>query len=183
MTLFVNPMQVTRPSSLGLVGIVPDEQFAPTEDLSRYPRTLQRDLEQLSTLLPPDGASGAPGAETPGPSTSTLDASHSALTAMTESAVAPTDPSPLVVFAPATDEMYPMRGELQDLSNHRGVGVEMRGLGDVMEGASRRALRITAGAVCSSPGSAVLQRRRDGLHEALQRRRGGWEGRSTVPPG
>ena len=58
---------------------------------------------------------------------------------LAEQTVAPTDSSPLVVFAPATDEMYPMRGELQDLSNHRGGGVEMRGLGDVMEGASRRA--------------------------------------------
>lgn len=44
----------------------------------------------------------------------------------------------LVVFAPPVDEMYPLRGELQDLGKHQGVGVEMRGLGDVMEGRSRR---------------------------------------------
>ena len=69
--------------------------------------------------------------------------------ALAQDSVAPTDESPLVVFAPATDEMYPMRGELQDLRNHRGVGVEMRGLGDVMEGASRRALRSRARVMCS----------------------------------
>ena len=128
MTLFVNPMQV------GLAWVVHAkvlslQQFAPTEDLSRYPRTLQRDLEQLSTLLPPMQSPQADGAEVSKPLGPVL----------AEQTVAPTDSSPLVVFAPATDEMYPMRGELQDLSNHRGVGVEMRGLGDVMEGASRRA--------------------------------------------
>ena len=37
--------------------------------------------------------------------------------------------------------MYPLRGELQNLDQHRGVGVEMRGWGDVMEGQSRRMSR------------------------------------------
>lgn len=46
--------------------------------------------------------------------------------------------SPLVVFAPSPDVMYPLKGELQDMGKHRGVSVDMRGWGDVMEGASRR---------------------------------------------
>ena len=79
MTLFVNPMQ-----------------FAPTEDLSRYPRNLQTDLDMIRHF---DG---------------------------------------LVVFAPDTDVMYPLKGELQDLTRQRGVSVEMKGWGEVMEGASRR---------------------------------------------
>jgi pantoate--beta-alanine ligase len=36
--------------------------------------------------------------------------------------------------------MYPLKGELQDLGKHRGVTVEMRGYGEVMEGVSRREL-------------------------------------------
>jgi len=34
--------------------------------------------------------------------------------------------------------MYPLRGNLQDLSQKRGVEVDVKGWGDVMEGASRR---------------------------------------------
>jgi hypothetical protein len=51
--------------------------------------------------------------------------------------------SPLVVFAPTDDIMYPLKGELQDLGRHRGVTVEMRGYGEVMEGVSRRECRIS----------------------------------------
>lgn len=46
--------------------------------------------------------------------------------------------SPLVVFAPSPDVMYPLKGELQDMGKHKGVSVDMKGWGDVMEGASRR---------------------------------------------
>jgi pantoate--beta-alanine ligase len=46
--------------------------------------------------------------------------------------------SPLVIFNPAEEVMYPLRGNLQDLSQKRGVEVDVKGWGDVMEGASRR---------------------------------------------
>lgn len=44
----------------------------------------------------------------------------------------------LVVFAPAPEVMYPLKGDLQDLGKKRGVEVDVKGWGDVMEGASRR---------------------------------------------
>jgi pantoate--beta-alanine ligase len=50
----------------------------------------------------------------------------------------PSSQTPLVVFNPGPDVMYPLKGELQDLTRHRGVSVDVRGYGDVMEGASRR---------------------------------------------
>jgi hypothetical protein len=34
--------------------------------------------------------------------------------------------------------MYPLKGDLQDLKQKRGVEVDVKGWGDVMEGASRR---------------------------------------------
>ena len=34
--------------------------------------------------------------------------------------------------------MYPLGGDLQNMDKHRGVRVEMRGAGDVLEGQSRR---------------------------------------------
>lgn len=40
--------------------------------------------------------------------------------------------------------MYPLKGELQDLSAHRGVEVDVKGWGDLMEGASRRKLLAMA---------------------------------------
>jgi len=46
--------------------------------------------------------------------------------------------SPLVIFNPSEEVMYPLRGNLQDLSQKRGVEVDVKGWGDVMEGASRR---------------------------------------------
>lgn len=46
--------------------------------------------------------------------------------------------SPLIIFNPGEDVMYPLRGDLQDLSRKRGVEVDVKGWGDVMEGASRR---------------------------------------------
>ncbi len=50
----------------------------------------------------------------------------------------PSPANPLVVFNPAPDVMYPLKGELQDLRNKKGVEVDVKGWGDVMEGASRR---------------------------------------------
>jgi hypothetical protein len=45
---------------------------------------------------------------------------------------------PLVIFNPSEEVMYPLRGNLQDLTQKRGVEVDVKGWGDVMEGASRR---------------------------------------------
>jgi pantoate--beta-alanine ligase len=94
------------------------DQFAPTEDLSKYPRTLAKDLELLSTLLPPPIQSKAQ--------------EH-----VSEKKVE----SPLVIFNPPEEVMYPLRGNLQDLSQKKGVEVDVKGWGNVMEGASRRKSR------------------------------------------
>jgi pantoate--beta-alanine ligase len=84
----------------------------------------------------------------------------------------------LVVFAPGPETMYPLKGDLQDLSKKRGVEVDVKGWGDVMEGASRREscykLVMTCisrwiEADCASP---VLQGSCDSLHKALQCGRG-----------
>jgi pantoate--beta-alanine ligase len=42
------------------------------------------------------------------------------------------------VFAPQDDVMYPLKGELQDLGRKKGVEVDVKGWGDVLEGGSRR---------------------------------------------
>jgi len=34
--------------------------------------------------------------------------------------------------------MYPLKGELQNLERHKGVTVDVKGWGEVMEGISRR---------------------------------------------
>jgi pantoate--beta-alanine ligase len=93
-------------------------QFAPHEDLSSYPRTLANDLKLLEGLL------------------------HSEY---------PTEGKEdrLIVFAPGRETMYPLStipsgtvatGErmLQDTTKQRGTFVEVKGWGDVLEGASRR---------------------------------------------
>jgi pantoate--beta-alanine ligase len=138
---------------------VSDGQFAPHEDLSLYPRTLARDLELLATLLPPTpstASSTSPTSPTsPPPATSTSvsspDTSDSpATTPLSLESTFPGEPkrkaqpisplwdSPLVVFAPPDHVLYPLKGELQDLAQHRGVTVDVKGWGDVMEGSSRR---------------------------------------------
>jgi pantoate--beta-alanine ligase len=114
-SLRANPLTV-------LTLFVNPTQFAPHEDLSSYPRTLPRDLELLEKLL----RSEYPGKEI----------------------------DKLVVWTPSRETMYPLSslpapasgstGEsmLQDVNKQRGAFVEVKGWGDVLEGASRRESRL-----------------------------------------
>ncbi|CAO1616249.1 unnamed protein product [Parajaminaea phylloscopi] len=89
-------------------------QFAPTEDLASYPRTLEADIEALNEL---------------------------------ESAVQAESASSKVgrvsaIFCPSVKEMYPpLPGTdtpfTQDVSQQQGAFVEVKGLGNVLEGKSR----------------------------------------------
>lgn len=156
-------------------------KFAPTEDLSKYPRTLQRDLELLSTLLPDisdHSHSPATGEATPTP------------TPGRQSEMGEAPPPPLVIFNPSDEVMYPLRGNLQDLKQKRGAEVDVKGWGDVMEGASRRVSRAmprrSSQKRHNTPAdhfSAVLQGRGDGVHEIVQCRRGGSPPLSFPPRG
>ncbi|ODN96448.1 pantoate-beta-alanine ligase [Cryptococcus wingfieldii CBS 7118] len=63
--------------------------------------------------------------------------------------------SPLVVFAPSPDVMYPLKGELQDLDAHKGVEVDVSGWGELMEGASRPQFFKGVATVCTKLFNAV----------------------------
>lgn len=84
-------------------------QFAPHEDFGSYPRTLPSDIEALLSLSPPESAT-------------TNAAARSKLVS--------------AIFAPTTDQLYP-NGIDRDKSKQRGAFVEVAGLQDRMEGASR----------------------------------------------
>ena len=85
-------------------------QFAPTEDLATYPRTLPSDLAQLESLL----------------------SSHPKTASAFSTATSEADkPSPLVVFTPSVKEMYP-NGITPVVAAQRGAFVEVKGFGDVM---------------------------------------------------
>ncbi len=103
--------------------------------------------------------------------------------------------APLIVFAPPTEVLYPLKGELQDLNKLRGVTVSLKGWGDVMEGRSRRAsfafvfscrsissstlnrnlvarhwlLKLT---MVRTNDSSILHRSSNNMYKALQRCRG-----------
>lgn len=85
-------------------------QFAPSEDLASYPRTLPEDLRVLKAL-----------------SVSVPDSSSPELS-VTRTASA--------VFVPTASEMYPS-GISQDVDVQRGTFVEVKGYGHQMEGRSR----------------------------------------------
>lgn len=106
-------------------------QFAPHEDLASYPRTLHSDVEKLGDLL------------------------HTMRNSVESKDILALQvgqrESPLVVFAPSREVMYPLsllkdpdsgktlgEGMLQDTSKQRGAFVEVKGWGNVMEGRSRR---------------------------------------------
>ncbi|BGP19789.1 hypothetical protein JCM10213_003098 [Rhodosporidiobolus nylandii] len=82
-------------------------QFAPHEDLATYPRTLESDIAALSSC-----------AVSPSPSSSSSERRVSAL------------------FLPPVDALYPS-GITTDVSKQRGTFLEVKGLQEVMEGASR----------------------------------------------
>lgn len=128
LSLFVNPMQ-----------------FAPHEDLDAYPRTLDRDLESLRSLLPCGPQSPIHG----------LGISEYDRRVTPRSPLADSE-APLIVFAPTVDSMYPLRGELQDLSKNKGVTISVRGWGDVMEGASRRECSSVASNPCRMTGTVKI---------------------------
>ncbi|ODN75334.1 pantoate-beta-alanine ligase [Cryptococcus amylolentus CBS 6039] len=147
-TVFVNPMQ-----------------FAPTEDFSAYPRQLERDLSTLTSLLPSPGTLSSVlrglgisenDAYRPS-STATSTANANILSSANESERERNrdNESPLVVFAPSPDVMYPLKGELQDLDAHKGVEVNVRGWGELMEGASRPQFFKGVATVCTKLFNAV----------------------------
>nr|XP_019008806.1 pantoate-beta-alanine ligase [Kwoniella pini CBS 10737]OCF47587.1 pantoate-beta-alanine ligase [Kwoniella pini CBS 10737] len=103
-------------------------QFAPHEDLSSYPRNFERDVTLLQSILP-------------------LPTSPRQMRGLGS--------SPLVIFAPTPDVIYPLKGELQDLRSHKGVEVDVRGWAEVMEGASRPQFFKGVATVCTKLFNAV----------------------------
>ncbi len=82
-------------------------QFAPHEDLATYPRTFTSDMKSLSGLLPTEGELLGGSKE-----------------------------SPIAVFLPSANEMYPS-GIVQDVQQQKGAFIEVKGYSHQMEGKSR----------------------------------------------
>ncbi|UOH80615.1 pantoate-beta-alanine ligase [Cryptococcus neoformans] len=140
------------------VGVVPT--FAPHEDFGAYPRQLERDLSLLNTLLPssnslPPALRGLGISENDAYRPTFASSSTSSSGGGEDGKLREAPESPLVVFAPTADVMYPLKGELQDLSAHRGVEVDVKGWGDLMEGASRPQFFKGVATVCTKLFNAV----------------------------
>ncbi|BFZ54910.1 pantoate-beta-alanine ligase [Savitreella phatthalungensis] len=91
MSIFVNPAQ-----------------FAPTEDLSRYPRTLEADLARIAETAETSGPTS------PHPPRSAVD----------------------VLILPQAHELYPT-GIVQEVSSQRGAFINVHGLSEQLEGSVR----------------------------------------------
>ncbi|BEJ17554.1 hypothetical protein CspHIS471_0609550 [Cutaneotrichosporon sp. HIS471] len=128
MSLFVNPTQ-----------------FAPHEDLNAYPRTFESDMDKLRGLMRQGPAAVIHG----------LGISEYDRRLPKQNPGPPQGESPLVVFAPTVDTMYPLRGELQNLTEHKGATIHVQGWGDVMEGASRPQFFTGVSTVCTKLFNAV----------------------------
>ncbi|GAA5899604.1 hypothetical protein JCM6882_001161 [Rhodosporidiobolus microsporus] len=90
-------------------------QFAPHEDLATYPRTIESDIAALSSC-----------AVAPSPSSISASSTSSA----------PQDRRVSALFLPPVEALYPS-GITTDVSKQRGTFLEVKGLQEVMEGASR----------------------------------------------
>jgi len=86
-------------------------QFAPTEDLETYPRTLPDDMKLLECV-------------------------QVALPSQVSGETTPLKRTVSAIFAPSVSEMYPS-GIVQDVAIQKGTFVEVKGYGHQMEGASR----------------------------------------------
>lgn len=94
-------------------------QFSPTEDLSTYPRPLNKDLDLLSSL-----------------SSSSISSSSSSSGSSSNSNSKGKAKGIGALFLPPVEALYP-GGITTDVTQQRGTFIEVKGLQDSMEGKSR----------------------------------------------